>query len=84
MDTMRKDFGINGVSDVAVEYNGYMVSFLVATPDGEGMMAVTYSEFMEAFKALAYVALTSWNTDLANEYRDFDRAVKNMINYRHW
>lgn len=52
--------------------------FLKVSSDGAGMQEVSYAEFMDFFKSLAYVFATSWNTKLIEEYREFDKFIQSL------
>lgn len=76
---MRKDFMISDGSVLAIEDNGNRKVFLKVAPDGSGMIETTYTEFIEYFKSLAHLCITSWNTELVDRYRDFYKAIQEAL-----
>lgn len=71
MKEERKDLFLNGASVLAIEKYNKQIHFLAVSPDGEGMCEVTYVEFLEELKKLAFVFAVSWNEEIIKDYRAF-------------
>lgn len=76
---MTKSFFISGASVLMIKDDGANIVWLKVTDDGEGMQEVTAKEFIDYFKGLAYVCITSWNSDLVKEYREFNKAIQEAV-----
>lgn len=76
---MKKSLYLNGGEILRIEKVNGEIRFLKVSNDGLGMIQVDYAEFMEFFKSLAYVFVTSWNKNLIEEYREFDKFIMNNV-----
>lgn len=74
---VKKSLFLNG-EVLRVEKTDDKVRYLKVTDDNEAMQEVSYFEFMEFFKKLAYVFITSWNTELIEQYREFDKFINDL------
>lgn len=75
--TIKKSLFLND-EVLRVEKSDDKVRFLMVTDDGVAMQEVSYLEFMEFFKKLAYAFITSWNTELIEQYREFDKFINDL------
>lgn len=75
--TIKKSLFLNG-EVLRVEKMDDKTRFLMVTDDGAAMQEVSHLEFMEYFKKLAYVFITSWNTELIEQYREFDNFIHDL------
>lgn len=74
---MKKSLFLNG-EVLRIEKINEKTRFLKISDDDLAMIEVDYMEFMEFFKSLAYVFVTSWNKNLVEEYREFNDFIEKI------
>ena len=74
----QKSLYLNGGEILRVEQTDGETKFLVLSNDGCGLKKVSYLEFMEVFKKLAYVFITSWDEKLVEEYKECNKFMEKL------
>ena len=75
---VEKSLFLNGLAVVTVKKSVGETLFMISHESGDYMCCVPYSQFMEQFKSLAYVFITSYDIKLIEEYREFDNFIRTL------
>lgn len=74
---VKKSLFLNGLEVVRIQKTAGETLFMKCSD--YGMVCVPYSAFITHFKSLAYVFITSYDTKLIEEYKEFDSFIKNTV-----
>ena len=75
---VEKSLFLNGLAVVTIRKSAEETLFMIPHKSGDYMHCVPYSQFMEFFKSLAYVFITSYDVKLIEEYREFNSFIENI------